>query len=101
MSFITAALCLLLLFIGNIFYIVDLIFYAAMGALILTKRKWGYVLATVIYCGIGMLMGLVAGGELSGVWSFVVGIFATINLKKVNDAFKTYKMSGQVPSEQI
>ncbi|MCC8074161.1 MAG: zinc ribbon domain-containing protein [Clostridiales bacterium] len=98
---ITAVLSLVLLVGGNYISALDFIFYLVFGILVLTKNQWFLTLPVCIYGGVFSVVGLIASGTPSGIVAFVVSILATINLKKIADAFKSYSQSGQLPQSEI
>lgn len=100
--FITAALSLILLFAaGDFIGIVDIIFYVIFGILIMKKPKWQLTLPVAIYGGIFSIIGLVTSGTPGGILALIISIMATVQLKKVDDAYKNYLMTNQVPPIQI
>lgn len=96
-SFITAGLSLVLVLLGNILGLIDVAFYLVIGFLLLKSKKWGVALATVIYSGFWSLLGLITGGGLTGIVALIVGVMATIELKKFGKLYADYKISGQLP----
>ena len=104
-SLFTGAISILSLFFGIfspiIFLIIDIAFYTIMGILILTIKKWYFPLLVTIYSGVFFLMSFVTNATTSGIAALIFGIFATIKLKKVNDAYKLYRISGILPREPI
>ncbi len=89
------------LFLGNLLSIIDIAFYLTMGVLILVTRKWGLPLAVTIYSGLFSVISLATSGTMNGIIALVVGIFATINLKKANDAYRLYRQSGVLPQKPV
>ena len=100
-SLISGAISIPILFLGNLLSIIDIAFYILMGILILTTKKWGLPLAVTIYSGVFSVITLATSGTPSGIVALIVGIYATINLKKVNDAYKLYCRSGVLPQKPI
>ena len=101
MAFITAGASAVLLLFANYLSLIDIAFYVPMGILTLTKKKWGFPLAITIYSGTFSLLGVLMGGTPSGILAIVIGIFATIHLRKVNIAYQNYETTGQLPQEPI
>ncbi len=100
-SLITGAISIPLLFLGNFFSIIDIVFYITIGVLILTTKKWGLPLSVSIYSGVCSVISLATSGSPSGIVALIIGIYSTITLKKVNDAYKQYCRSGVLPSKPI
>lgn len=98
---ITVVASLGLLTVGNIFSIIDIVFYLIFGILILKKKSWEYTLAVTVYGGAFTLIGMIASGAPAGIVAFIVGILATKSLKKLNEAYKTYLSTDQLPTTQI
>jgi hypothetical protein len=98
---ITAVLSLGLLGIGNYFSVIDVIFYLVFGILLFKKKNWILPLVVTCYGGLFTIIGIATTGTPSGIFACVLGIMATIGAKKVNDAYKTYTSTGQIPSNEL
>ena len=46
---------------------------------------------------LGNILGLITGGGLTGIVALIVGVMATIELKKFGKLYADYKISGQLP----
>ncbi len=101
LSLVSGGINLPLLFLGNLLSIIDIAFYVSMGILILTTKKWGLPLAVTIYSGVFSVITVAISGIPSGIAVLIVGIFATIYLKKANDAYKLYCESGVLPQKPV
>lgn len=100
--FITAALSLILMFtMGSFVGIIDIVFYVIFGILIMKKPKWQVTLPVAIYGGVFSIIGLLTSGAPGGILALVISIIATVQLKKVDDAYKNYLVTNQVPPIQI
>lgn len=100
-ALISGAVNIPILFLGNLFAIIDIVFYVLMGILILTTKKWGLPLAVTMYSGVASVLSLATGGTPGGIMALVFGIFATSNLKKVSNAYRLYRQSGVLPQKPI
>lgn len=100
-SLISGAISIPILFLGNFLSIIDIAFYIPMGILILATRNWGLPLAVTIYSGIFSVIAFAVSCTPSGVAALIVGIYATIILKKANDAYRLYCRTGALPQKQI
>lgn len=100
-AFLTAGLSLILMLVGNIFALVDVVFYLVMGILLLKKKKWGIALATTIYGGVGVLLTLFTGGGVTGIVALICGIMATKELKKFAALYAAYQQTGVLPAEPV
>lgn len=100
--FLTCALCLAAFGMTNNYWsVVDILFYLVFGIINLKTRKWWAPLAVTIYSGIFTIIGLFTEFSLSGVGALIIGILATIALKKIDDAYTAYYVNGTVPQNQI
>lgn len=99
--FITAATSVLSLISGNVFSLIDIIFYIICGILLLSLKKWGVALAATIYSSIGTILIVLEAGAATGIAALVCGIFCIVQLRKVNTAFKEYKSTGELPQNLI
>ena len=100
-AFLTAALSLILVVCGAYSYLIGVIFFMVMGALLLTKRHWGIALAITIYGGIGSLLSLAMDGTVGGVFALIAGVMSTIALKKLHKAYKEYQTNKTIPRNLI
>ncbi|MBQ1252674.1 MAG: hypothetical protein IIY02_07140, partial [Firmicutes bacterium] len=82
-------------------YLIDVIFFMVMGALLLKERHWGIALAITIYGGIGSLLSLVMDGTVGGVFALIAGVMSTIALKKLHKAYKEYQTNKTIPRNLI
>ena len=92
---------LILMLVGNIFALVDVVFYLVMGILLLKKKKWGIALATTIYGGVGVLLTLFTSGGVTGIVALICGIMATKELKKFAALYAAYQQTGVLPAEPV
>ena len=97
----TALLSLVLLVMGNYLSVIDVIFYIVFGILLLKKKSWVFPLIVTCYGGLFTIIGLLNNSTPSGIFACVVAILATIGAKKVNDAYKVYITTGQIPNTEI
>lgn len=81
--------------------VIDIIFYGVFAGLILKKKNWVFTLPVCIYGGVFTIIGLVMSGTPSGIFAFVMSIIATISLKKVDEAYKQYLVTNQLPENEI
>ena len=100
-ALISGALSIPSLIFGNLLSIMDIAFYIVMGILILTTKNWIFTLIVTIYSSIFSIITIAISGTPTGIVVLIVGIFATMNLKKVNDAYKQYLLSGILPTDPI
>lgn len=100
---ITAVASIASIFVfSNMLSILDVAFYAVMAFLLFGKKKnWLFPLITTCYAGFFSVLTMVSSGEPAGIVAAICGIFATIGTKKLNDAFNTYKSTGQEPTELL
>lgn len=98
---LTAVLSFVLLFSGDFFNIIDLIFYVVFAILIFTTKHWVLPLIVTCYGGIFSVLGLLLTGTPSGVVAVTVGIMATINVKKVHEAYNKYLATGELPIQPV
>ena len=99
--FITVAVSLVPIFMDSLLSIIDVVFYGVMGFLILKKKYWVFTLIVTLFSGIFTVIGIVTTGTFTGIVALVAGIFATKGLKKLQNAFDTYKRTGCVPESEI
>ena len=100
-TIITAVLSLILVVSGSLFNSIDLIFYGVFAVLLNKKKNWLFPLIVTCYSGAFTVINLAMGGAPGGIVALILGIMTTISFKKLNDAYKAYQTSGQVPSGQI
>lgn len=81
--------------------VIDIIFYGVFAGLVLKKKKWVFTLPVCIYGGVFTIIGLAMSGAPSGIFAFVMSIIATTSLKKVDDAYKQYLATNQLPQSEI
>lgn len=98
---ITAIVSLGQVALENFFHIIDVVVYTALAVLIFKKKNWIYSLIVTCYGGVFSIAGLLLTGVPTGFFAIIAGIFATIALKKVHDAYKIYRTSGQLPTTEI
>lgn len=98
---ITAVLSLGLFGMGNFISIIDVLFYSVFAGLILKLKKWTFTLPVAMYGGIFTILGLALSGTPSGIVAFIVSIIATVQLKKLNDAYNLYLSTNQFPQTEI
>ena len=99
--FLTVVSSILPLMSGNIFSILDIVFYLAFGILLIVQKKWYFALPVTIYSGIWTIVTVLMAGAATGILALIAGIASTIKLKKLNEAYKQYKTSGLFPSNMI
>lgn len=98
---ITAVLSIAMLGMGNYISVIDVIFYLVFGILLFKKKNWAIPLVVTCYGGLFSIIDIASTGAPSGIFACVVGIMATIRAKKVNDAYKNYRSTGQFPKGLI
>lgn len=81
--------------------VIDIVFYGVFAGLVLKKKKWVFTLPVCIYGGVFTIIGLAISGTPSGIFAFIISIIATISLKKVDDAYKKYLATNQLPQNEI
>lgn len=85
----------------NLLSVIDVIFYGVFAGLVLKKKKWVFTLPVCIYGGVFTIIGFAMSGTPSGIFAFVISIIATISLKKIDDAYKQYLATNQIPQTEI
>lgn len=100
-AIITSVLSLALVAMGNYLSVIDLIVYAVLAVLILKKKSWVFTLVLACYSGLFTIIGLVMSGTPSGIFALVMAIMATINGKKLSDAYNNYIATGVFPVNEI
>ncbi len=100
-AIITSVLSLALVAMGNYLSVIDLIVYAVLAVLILKKKSWIFTLVLACYSGLFTIIGLVMSGTPSGIFALVMAIMATINGKKLSDAYNNYIATGAFPVSEI
>lgn len=100
-SFITAGLSLILMFLDGFSYVLDAAFYGTMGGLLLAKRNWLFALIPTVYSGVFSLLYLATEGTMSGVFALIAGVMSTIALKKLHNAYKAYQKNNIPPHNLI
>ena len=83
--------------------VVEIVYYIIMGVLLLAKKKWFFTLIIAIVEVITRVAIIMISETFTyqGVFFLVVAIVCTIVLKKVNDAYRVYKNTGNVPERPI
>ncbi len=99
--FITVALCAVTVITGNIFAIIDVVFYLVFGILLKKKQDWRIALLITCYSAVGTLLTMITAGMASGLFPLICGVMATKTLKKADKAYGQYKTTGVYPTEQI
>ena len=100
-TIVTAVASIALIFTGSVVSILDAVFFTVFSVLLIKKRNWIFPLIIACYGCLFTIISLEVGGAPSGIVALIVAIKATINFKKLYDAYKAYQTSGQVPSGQI
>ncbi len=100
-AFITAALSLVLVVLGNVIGVLDILIYAVVGGLMVKKRNWIFPLICAIWGGVGTVVGMATTGTPSGIVALIIAISATIGAKKVHDAYVEFKNTGVPPMAPI
>ena len=98
---LTVILSVVSLLYGNYFSIIDIIFYTMFAILIFTTKHWALPFIVTCYGGVFSVLGLLFDGTPSGVVAVIVGIMATINAKKVHEAYNKYLTTGELPTQAI
>ena len=99
--FITVVLCAVTIITGNIFAVVDVVFYLVFGILLKKKQDWKIALAITCYSALGTLITMITAGMASGLFPLICGVMATKTLKKADKTYEQYKTTGVYPTEQI
>lgn len=99
--FLSAGVSLVPLALGNFLSLLDIAFYAAMGALLLSTKNWAFALVPTLYSGVFSLISAANTGSVSGVFAIVAGIMSTIALNKINKAFQAYQKDRILPDGEI
>lgn len=81
--------------------VIDITVYLLLGIMTLKKKNWTYPLVMTVYGGVFSIISIVLNGRLTGIFAIVAGIIATISLKKLNNAYKNYLSTKQVPINKI
>lgn len=87
---ISAFISLPALSIGGILVLIEIIFLAVLGILILCSPNWIFPLIITIYQGISMVLGIAYYGYAPGLLIFIFAIIVTIKLANLNIDFKNY-----------
>lgn len=100
--FITLAIGIVALFgySGPLAFL-DIAFYLVFGIIILKTKKWWSTLSVCIYSGIFSIIGFITSQSFTGIVALIVGIMATISLKRLDDAYKAYLVNGIEPNSEI
>lgn len=99
--FITVVICAVTVITGNIFAVVDVVFYLVFGILLKKKQDWKIALAITCYSALGTLITMITAGMASGLFPLICGVMATKTLKKADKTYEQYKTTGVYPTEQI
>lgn len=99
--FITVVLCAVTIITGNVFAVVDVVFYLVFGILLKKKQDWKIALAITCYSALGTLITMITAGMASGLFPLICGVMATKTLKKADKTYEQYKTTGVYPTEQI
>ena len=99
--FITVVLCAVSIITGNIFAVIDVVFYLVFGILLKKKQDWKIALAITCYSALGTLITMITAGMASGLFPLICGVMATKTIKKADKAYEQYKTTGVYPTEQI
>lgn len=99
--FLSAGVSLIPLAFGNFLSLLDIAFYATMGALLLSTRNWAFALTPTIYSGIFSLINIANGGSISGYFAIAAGVMSTIALNKISKAYKAYQNDRILPDGEI
>ena len=94
LCFITASLSFILLLLGSVIELLDVAVYLTAGYQLLKQKNWWIALGVTVYSGILTVLTLIIGGGLMGIPALVVGIFATLELRKHHQHYATYRNSG-------
>ncbi len=83
--------------------VIEIVYYVAMGILLLAKKKWFFTLIIAVVEVITRVLILMITEIFTyqGVFFLIIAIICTTSLKKVNDAYKIYKNTGNVPERPI
>ncbi len=100
-AFITAAISIVPVALGNVVGILDIIIYVVVGVLMIKKKNWIFPLICAVWGGIGTVIGMATTGTPSGIVALIIAISATIGAKKVHDAYQSFKNTGVAPVELI
>ena len=73
--------------------VIEIVYYVAMGILLLAKKKWFFTLIIAVVEVITRVLILMITEIFTyqGVFFLIIAIICTTSLKKVNDAYKIYK----------
>ena len=83
--------------------VIEIVYYVIMGILLLAKKKWFLTLIIAIVEVITRVALIIISETFTyqGVFFLIIAIICTTLLKKVNDAYKIYKNTGNVPERPI
>ena len=90
-----------LIAMGNMLSIADMLVYLVFGILLTVQKRWYFPLVVTIYGGVFSLITIASSGSPVGIFAVVAGILSITKLKKINDAYKQYQVSGVLPQNQI
>lgn len=99
--FITGISSIGLLAMGNMLSIADMLVYLIFGILLTVQKRWYFPLVVTIYGGAFSLITIASSGSPVGIFAVVAGIISITKLKKLNEAYKQYQVSGVLPQNQI
>jgi len=78
-----------------------LAFYGIFAYMIRKKINKNYPLIITCYSGAFSLIAFLAGGIPIGIVVFVFSLLTTLKMKKLDDAYKIYLATKQLPPTQI
>ena len=99
--FITAAVSLIFLFMGNVLAILDIAVYMLAGFMLNKTKTKLWALIPTVYGGIFTVIALANGGSISGIVALVVGVQSVVVLNKVEKAYAEYQKTGYLPEKKI
>ncbi|MGM9676209.1 MAG: hypothetical protein ACI3XW_01235 [Butyricicoccus sp.] len=101
LMFISAALALVLVFLGSIASIIDVILMGALGVVILKKPGKTVFLVTMILMILGCVLSIAGGGSATGIIPLICSAIAFTRYRKLDAAYAQYQTSGTFPEKPI
>ncbi len=92
-GYVLCGLNLLLVFLGNIFGIVDVIVWMALLLGVHLGRSKGCAIALMVYSVVSMILGLILSGSLGGWLWLILGYGFTSTFKKIDKDYQDYLQS--------
>lgn len=89
------------MFLSVALSMVDIVFYTTMGILLLVTKRWGFAVAILSYSTVFSIITFILGGGPGGILVVGAGLYTAMKLYYLGKAYKTYTMTGVLPSDLI